>query len=569
MLTPQPLGIWPGVAGELLLPRTGDDDGTALARVMRGDLSAVPAPWTFFVHAVQGEEEAALAAVEGDDAVAAYNRFVLTSAREAFDELRLAATGDLALLLRLAAFRRGFIAVPPQPRATGHVVVHATLLAGQAFARRAIDEAAPVDELCAAAELVRDASPLLAARYYSDWVALAGDGADADAQLAALRRARELVRDCALEETKAELAFQYAMLCQASAGERKALLLEAVAAYQESLGVFRREGAFAERYALANMNLAVAYLAMPGEGDAAHLRPAIAIQSLREALKVFTRDTNPYWWATATMNLATALQEAPTARPAEHLNEAVALYDDVLDVRRVERDAIAIARTQANAGNALVHLGEFARAIPRLEEAAQLFETEDDAAAAAAVRAVLHEAIVRSHEPKPGTEPGFDELAQRADDALAAVRALADEEARGQGLALKDALDALVRAGLVSLVRAIREDERGRELLRAALQHPDVYALLTMHGIVRPSTAHRVAAAVETLRPGVSERGCTLDFVRIDGNVAVVRLRGGSAEELAAGVDAAIRARVPEIVRVQREGDELPVGFVVLDASPA
>ncbi len=479
------------------------------------------------MHAVQGEEEAALAAVEGDDAVAAYNRFVLTSAREAFDELRLAATGDLALLLRLAAFRRGFIAVPPQPRATGHVVVHATLLAGQAFARRAIDEAAPVDELCAAAELVRDASPLLAARYYSDWVALAGDGADAEAQLAALRRARELVRDCALEETKAELAFQYAMLCQASAGERKALLLEAVAAYQESLGVFRREGAFAERYALANMNLAVAYLAMPGEGDAAHLRPAIAIQSLREALKVFTRETNPYWWATATMNLATALQEAPTARPAEHLNEAVALYDDVLDVRRVERDAIAIARTQANAGNALVHLGEFARAIPRLEEAAQLFETEDDAAAAAAVRAVLHEAIVRSHEPKPG-----DGARIRRARAARGRRARSGPRARRRGGARPrpraQGCPRCARARRPRFARA--RDPRGRTGPRTAARGAPAPRRVRLADDARHRPPEHRASRRGCGRNAPPRRQRTrlhVDFVRIDGNVAVVRLRGG------------------------------------------
>ncbi len=343
--------------------------------------------------------------------------------------------------------------------------------------------------------------------------------------LQTLRRERELARQGASEETKAELALQYGMLCQASAGERKSMLLEAVGAYQEALSVFRREGPFAERWALAHMNLAVAYLAMPGEGDAAHLRPAIAIQSLREALKVFTRETNPYWWATATVNLATALQEAPTARPEEHLREAVALYDDVLDIRRVEGDAIAIARVQANAGNALVSLGEHARAVPRLEEAAQLFEAEGDAEAAAAVRLLLKEAMTRSHEPKREDDVDFEAVARRADEALAAVRALEDETAREKALALKDALEALTRTGLVALVRAVREDPRGRELLRGALGEPEVYALLLMHGIIRPSAEHR-------------------------------------AHELA-------EARLARTEPVGVAGDGLPVGFAVLGTSGA
>jgi hypothetical protein len=491
VLTPQPLGIWSGPAGELLLPEFSGDERAALARVLRGELDDLPAAWGFFAHAVRGEADAALAAIAGVDPLAAYNRFVFTSAREAFDDLRLRATGDLASLVRLAAFRRGFSATVPQAN-SADPVIQATLLAAQAFARRAAGDGGPLDDLRAAAETAADASPLLAARYYSDWVALAAEGAiDPEVQLAALRRARELARPMALGETKAELALQYGMLCQAAAGEQKARLLEAAGAYQEALTVFRRDGEFAERWALAHMNLAVAYLAMPGEGDAAHLRPAVAIQSLREALTVFTRETNPYWWATTTTNLATALQEAPTARPAEHLREAVALYDSVLDVRRVERDDLAIARVQANAGNALVALGEFAAAIPRLEEAAQLFEAEGDPAAASAVAALLNEARTRSHEPQREAEMELEDVARRADEALEAVRALADGAARDKALELKAALDALTRSGLVALVRAVREDERGRELLRAALERPEVYTLLLMHGIIRPSAEHR------------------------------------------------------------------------------
>ena len=581
MLTPQPLGIWSGPAGELLLPETGADDGAALARVLRGDLTDLPAAWAFFGHAVRGEADEALAAIAGDDVLAEYNRFVFTSEREAYDDLRLRATSDLALLLRLAAYRRGFVATPPVSHAEDPVV-EATVLAGQAFARRATSDEGTLDELYAAADVAAHVSPLLAARYYSDWVALAGEGAaNPDALLAALRRARELARDSELAETRAELALQYGMLCQASAGEQRPLLLEAISAYQEALSVFRRHGENAGRFALAHMNLAVAYLAMPGEGDAAHLRPAIAIQSLREALTVYARDTEPYWWATATMNLATALQEAPTARPVEHLREAVALYDQVLDVRRVERDNEAIARVQANAGNALVRLGEFANAVPRLEEAVQLFESEGDAGAAAAVRAVLQEAMKRSHAPEPEAEMEFDDVARRADDALAAVRALEDESARETSLELKDAVDALTRAGLVALVRAVREDERGRELLRDALERPEVYALLTMHGIIRPSTAHRVAEAIDSVRPGVQSHGGDVELLRVEGNVAVVRLHGAcvgcnaAAQTLKDGIEVAVRARVPEIVHVEAESgpdetqnDPLPAGFAVLDASP-
>ena len=175
----------------------------------------------------------------------------------------------------------------------------------------------------------------------------------------------------------------------------------------------------------------------------------------------------------------------------------------------------------------------------------------------------------------------FDDVARRADDALAAVRALEDESARETSLELKDAVDALTRAGLVALVRAVREDERGRELLRDALERPEVYALLTMHGIIRPSTAHRVAEAIDSVRPGVQSHGGDVELLRVEGNVAVVRLHGAcvgcnaAAQTLKDGIEVAVRARVPEIVHVEAESgpdetqnDPLPAGFSLLDASP-
>ena len=41
----------------------------------------------------------------------------------------------------------------------------------------------------------------------------------------------------------------------------------------------------------------------------------IAVQGLREALKVYHSDTHPELWSSAQLNLANALQYLPTSHP--------------------------------------------------------------------------------------------------------------------------------------------------------------------------------------------------------------------------------------------------------------
>jgi tetratricopeptide (TPR) repeat protein len=99
----------------------------------------------------------------------------------------------------------------------------------------------------------------------------------------------------------------------------------------------------------------------------------IAVQSLREALKVYAPESHPELYASVRMNLANALQYLPSSHPEENLQQAVEIYEELLQIRQRALDPIAYARTLFNQANALGHLGIFAPALEKLAEAHKLF----------------------------------------------------------------------------------------------------------------------------------------------------------------------------------------------------
>jgi tetratricopeptide (TPR) repeat protein len=381
----QPLGVVPGPAGALLLPPAGD--AAAAERVLRGDYAGLPEAWAFYPLAVNGDREGAIARCAGSGFLASYNRFALDGAPERYAALAAAASGDERLLADAAAFQHGVIDAPPEA-AAADPLVRAYLLAVRGS----------LEELTEAADLARDRSPVFAGRLLAEIGSiLAADPARTDDALEALESGRALIAQSAFHEDAAEISFQYGQLAHERADGRPGRLLAAVGAYQRALYVFSKDGPHRDAYAMAHMNLGLAYLALPMGGDAERLRPAIAIQSLREAAAVFDRERTPELWASATLNLANALQHAASTHVEDNLWEAVALYEDVLPI--VERgDPLRRARVLANQGNALAHLGAFSRAEPRLREAGELFAKAGDLDATAALGEILREIDARRRQ---------------------------------------------------------------------------------------------------------------------------------------------------------------------------
>lgn len=152
--------------------------------------------------------------------------------------------------------------------------------------------------------------------------------------------------------------------------------------------------------------------------------------------------------------------------------------------------------------------------------------------------------------------PSYEQLASRLDTALKAVQDL-PEDSRSVALKLKEAVDELHKAGLTTLVRAIRADPDAREVLTEALTDPALYSYLALNGIVRKTTAHRVAEALELVRPYLASHGGDVELIDVQGDVALVKMIGAcqgcgmSAQTLKSGIEDAIRTRVPEVTRVE------------------
>lgn len=122
-------------------------------------------------------------------------------------------------------------------------------------------------------------------------------------------------------------------------------------------------------------------------------------------------------------------------------------------------------------------------------------------------------------------EPSFEELAQRVDDAAAALDGL-DPAARKIAEELQSAVEAVHRAGLVTIVRRLRADESTRPALFELADDPVVHMLLSLHGIVRPDPVTHANQVLESVRPQLHSHGGDVSLVRVEDGTAFVRLEG-------------------------------------------
>jgi hypothetical protein len=83
------------------------------------------------------------------------------------------------------------------------------------------------------------------------------------------------------------------------------------------------------------------------------------------------------------------------------------------------------------------------------------------------------------------SDPTFDDLAKRVDDAVNALEDL-EPAARRVAEELQGAVEAIHKAGLVSIVRRLRAEDATRPALFELAADPAVHLLLSLHGIVRP-----------------------------------------------------------------------------------
>lgn len=379
IVRPQPLGVLPWPAGLLIIP---DVDGSSEV-VSQLLLGAMPHTWPseleFVRQALDGDAAVAAQTLASHDLISRYNKAVLVGGDGVWEMLAAEAEGDLAALVSLGMFTVGLADTPPSAEGlTGEVaaMVHS---ARASAALEMGDVPKAIAELTSAIESAEAVpSPILAAAMRLTKAELLreklGDAAAANSELDA--GLREIPHGCD-PELKAEMHVARGMARHELGQQIPGYLLPAVNDYTEAAKTFREES-HPEMFALVNQQLALAYLIMPMSSEGDRLRLGVAVNSLRAALRVYTKETHPAAWVTTQLNLANALQYLPSVHQEDNLDEAVNLYEEILQYRTEDADPLGYARILTNQANALGHLGVFSDAIERLGKAREIFAAHGD-----------------------------------------------------------------------------------------------------------------------------------------------------------------------------------------------
>ncbi|MEV5410741.1 NifU family protein [Thermopolyspora sp. NPDC052614] len=171
----------------------------------------------------------------------------------------------------------------------------------------------------------------------------------------------------------------------------------------------------------------------------------------------------------------------------------------------------------------------------------------------------------------PGETDALRELAGKVDEAVRRVAEL-DGPAREAAEELRRAVEAVHRAGLVTIVRRMRADDRARELLFELVDEPEVRMLLMLHGIIRPDPVTEATRVLAGIRPWMRSQNSDAELVRIEDGVAYIRVEGASrgcssaAPDLAERVATVLTERVGAISRVEVLPAEPTPTFIPLTA---
>ena len=371
LLRPQPVGVFDGPAGLLVVP-AGEGVEDLLGMLARGHVPAAwPAAAAPLAAVLDGDDAAALAAL-GHEPCDHVNRLVLRPTEEHLGAARSAARGnaELETVVAAAAFAAGLADRLPSLEDTSaeFASLAATVRASDALAGGDRRAALPwLERACALAEGV---GPALEGRTQGALAELHHQLEGPSIEVAdAYARAIATLEPTGLDVVRAELQIQRAgVLHELSATGRRELLMEAIGLYQSAL-IALDEHEHAASFAFANMNIGLAMLALPATQASDQVRLGVAVQSLRAALRVYTRESHPEQWSSGRLNLANALQYLPSQHREDNLAEAVEIYEELLEFRSPQVDPAAYARVLANQANALAHLGVHDHAAARYEEA--------------------------------------------------------------------------------------------------------------------------------------------------------------------------------------------------------
>jgi nitrite reductase/ring-hydroxylating ferredoxin subunit/Fe-S cluster biogenesis protein NfuA len=163
--------------------------------------------------------------------------------------------------------------------------------------------------------------------------------------------------------------------------------------------------------------------------------------------------------------------------------------------------------------------------------------------------------VTATAESRPAVDD-FEGLARRVDDAVTALAGL-DPASRAVADEVKAAVEAVHRAGLVTIVRRLREDPATRAVLFDLVDDPVVHLLLSLHEIIRPDPVTHANQVLTAVRPQLQSHGGDVTLVRVQDGTASVRLEGAcngcsmSSVTLRNLVESALIEGVPAITAVE------------------
>lgn len=163
----------------------------------------------------------------------------------------------------------------------------------------------------------------------------------------------------------------------------------------------------------------------------------------------------------------------------------------------------------------------------------------------------------------------FEKLAEAVDVAIKEMEKL-EPEAKKKARQVKQAVEDFHKPGLTAIVKALKSDPRGKELLFELVDDPSVKALFALHGLIRVDPTTHSARVLEMVRPYIQSHGGDVELVKIEGDTAFVRLLGScngcsmSAVTLRDGVTEALVNNVPSIQNVEVVPNEPTAGVVAV-----
>lgn len=167
--------------------------------------------------------------------------------------------------------------------------------------------------------------------------------------------------------------------------------------------------------------------------------------------------------------------------------------------------------------------------------------------------------------------PTLDSLASAVDAANEAVDSL-DSASRDVALGLKAAIEDFHRPALVKIVKTLKEDPKGKELLFELVDDPDIRAVFTLHGIIKADPVTRANSVLLQIRPYLESHGGDVEVVRIADGTAYVRLHGNcngcsmSSVTLQEGVAEALIGGLEEVDRLEVVEDTPTAAFIPVSA---